>query len=510
MSDHSSEPPDADGSTNWKRRYLFNTVSAYGTFVLRVGLGLVLFRLLFSRFDEVEFGFWSLMWSLFGFAVLVDFGLGLAVQKAVARRAESRSFSELSPMLSSIFWAFAGIGLFLLLLSVPARPLLFAAVDVPAEYNAEFTRAYFVFFVGLALILPTGLFPVMLEGMQRMDLANSFRIFTTLVHFGCMMWAIRSGQSFTAIMLISSISGSAPNLIAGGAVLKMMRGLSLSPRHFGLQHIKGQLGFSISAYLITCSTLVLTKTDQAVVATVVSIAAVTIYQAGYKIGEMLIFFSQQISRAVTPAAAYLHGKDDPEQLRQLLLRTSRLMFLVVTPCYLISALYLDALIRLLTGLETVPREAWLVGQILLLAVFNTQITSGCARNVLVMSGHEKLLLKITMSQAVANLVLSVGLALRFGIVGVAAATLITSLVFNWCWLMPRLFQFAQLRPMRYLAYHGAAAGPPFALFAIAVALILPLAPLDPASGFADLAWRGALILGPCMLLNLKRFREILS
>ena len=512
MENDATSTPSGNGDgdeSNWKRRYLFNTLSAYATFVLRVGLGLVLFRLLFSRFDNVEFGFWALLWSLFGFAALVDFGLGLSVQKAVARQADAEDFSDLSPLLSSVFWAFAAIGLGLFLLSIPARPLMFAAIDVPPEYVAEFSRAWFVFFAGLALILPTGLFPVMLEGMQRMDLANWFRIGTTVIHFGCMLWAITSDQSFAMIMFISAIAGSAPNLIAGGTVLKKMRGLSLMPRHFGLRHIKGQLGFSISAYLITCSTLVLTKTDQAVVATVVSIAAVAIYQAGYKIGEMLIFFSQQISRAVTPAAAFLSGRNDTKQLRELLLRTSRLMFLIVTPCYLISALYLDALIRLLTGLDEVPREAWLVGQLLLLAVFNTQITSGCARNVLVMSGHEKLLLKITMGQAIANLLLSVAFAFKFGIVGVAAATLITSLLFNWGWLMPKLFQFTEMKPQRYLGYHASAAGLPFGLFAIAAALIVPLAPMSPESTFIDLAWRGLLILGPCMLLNLRRFKEIL-
>ncbi len=503
------ESGDGDGS-NWKRRYVFNTISAYATFVLRVGLGLVLFRLLFSRFDNVEFGFWALLWSLFGFAALVDFGLGLSVQKAVAQQADAKDFSGLSPLLSSVFWAFAGIGVGMFLLSIPARPLMFAAIHVPPEYVAEFSRAWFVFFAGMALILPTGLFPVMLEGMQRMDLANWFRIGTTIIHFCCMLWAISSDQSFAMIMFISAIAGSAPNLIAGSTVLKKMRGLSLSPRHFGLHHIKGQLAFSISAYLITCSTLVLTRTDQAVVATVVSISAVAIYQAGYKIGEMLIFFSQQISRAVTPAAAFLSGRNNTKELRELLLRTSRLMFLIVTPCYLISAFYLDALIRLLTGLEEVPREAWLVGQILLLAVFNSQITSGCARNVLVMSGHEKLLLKITMGQAIANLVLSVAFAFRFGIVGVATATLITSLLFNWGWLMPKLFQFTEMKPLRYIGYHASAAGLPFGVFALAAALILLLAPMSPESTFIDLAWRGLLILGPCMVLNLRRFKEILS
>lgn len=47
-------------------------------------LGLVLFRMMFQSFSEAEFGLWALLWSLFSYGILLDFGFGFTAQKSVS------------------------------------------------------------------------------------------------------------------------------------------------------------------------------------------------------------------------------------------------------------------------------------------------------------------------------------------------------------------------------------------------------------------------------------------
>ena len=49
-----------------------------------MAVGLITFRLLFENLSTTDFGFYQLLWGTIGYAVLLDFGFGFAVQKAIA------------------------------------------------------------------------------------------------------------------------------------------------------------------------------------------------------------------------------------------------------------------------------------------------------------------------------------------------------------------------------------------------------------------------------------------
>jgi O-antigen/teichoic acid export membrane protein len=78
-------------SNVWK-----STLSGYVRIVVRMGLGLVSFRLLFQGLDQEEFGFWSLLWAIFGYGILLDFGFGYAAQKRVAELSVKKDWDGLA------------------------------------------------------------------------------------------------------------------------------------------------------------------------------------------------------------------------------------------------------------------------------------------------------------------------------------------------------------------------------------------------------------------------------
>jgi len=477
----------------WKRYFWKNTASNYVRMITRLALGLVLFRLLFSNLSEAEFGYWSLLWSLFGYGVLLDFGFGFTAQKVVAEKTTNGDHEGLSRLMSTLVWTYIGLAVVLFLVFALIRDPFLSGIDIPEEEAGTFTLAYLIFFGGLALNFPFGLFPEILRGLQRLYLANWLNTASTVLNFFGIAGALHYELPFTMIIGISVATTLLPNIIAGIIAARLVPGFSLNPRLFEIGSVKAQLGFSMVAYLITFSNLLMAKSDQLVLGLTLGVASITLYQASYKVAEMFNMFTIQLQEALSPAAASLHASGDSDGLKDLLMRTSRLTFLVSTPLYLLCAFYLDPLIRLLTGMEAVPVETFIVGQILLLAIYSSQMTNSCTKRILMMCGFERRLLLVSLTDAGANVVISVILALQVGMMGVALGTLIPTVVVGWLWVLPITLKYLDVKALLFGSYLLRKTLLPIAACLILCTLFVIFLPLPENSGFLNLVWRGGLI-----------------
>lgn len=492
----------------WQRRFWSTAASGYIGVVVRMLTGLVLFRLMFQTFSGAQFGFWALLWSLFGYGILLDFGFGFTAQKAVAEKTATGDMDGLSRLLATIFWTFVGMAVVLLVVFLLIREPFLSKMGILAADRGEFADAYVVFFIGLAVMFPLGLFPEILRGLQRIDIANWVGTLSTVLNFGFLYWGLTAGWSLPVLMAISVATSTFPNAIAAVISLRWLPGVSLMPRHFHWRAVKAQMGFSIAAYLITFSNMLMAKSDQLVISLTIGVALVAVYQAGYKMAEMLGLFSVQLQQVLSPAAAAMHARGDDSGLRNLLLSSSRLTFFLVTPCYLLSAVYLEPLIGLLTGMESVPVETRWVGQALLFAVFSSQLTNGCSKRVLMMCGDERRLLFISVSDAVANVVLSIILAFKLGVLGVALGTMIPTTLVGWFWVVPLTVKRLKIPWITYFSHHLKGTVAPLAVFCAILAALVLWAPAAGRSGLFELGWRGALCMVPLLFLGRKVLREM--
>lgn len=185
------------------------------------------------------------------------------------------------------------------------------------------------------------------------------------------------------------------------------------------------------------------------------------------------------------------------------MRSSRLTFLLVTPCYVLTACYLDVLIRLLTGLEDLPSETFWVGQALIFAIYSSQLTNSCSTRILMMCGHEKPLLLISVGDTLSNAVLSLALVLVFkmGILGVALGTTIPTFLVGWFIVLPFTMRKLELTLGNYLGFLRQGTLLPLLAFGAVLALVLWLAPTASDAGFIDIIWRGALVGLPFAVLS---------
>lgn len=420
-----------------KRTLVRNAISNYVRTAVAMVVGLVTFRLLYQHFNQEEFVFWSLLWSLFGYGILLDFGFGFAAQKKVAELSVKQDWAEMSRVLSSILVFYVGIAVVVALSVLFASPWLIQWFGVSTDRAEEFRLVMVVFFVGIGLSFPMGIFPEILRGQQRISLANNIISLAILSRLILIILAIWLDWSFLAIMLIALGSSLAPDAIAGLFALQKLPHVRLHPSLFDYSSMGDTAKFSVFAYLCTASNLVLAKTDLLVITTTLGVAAIALYQAGAKIGEVFRDFTKQVQDTLSPAAAHLHADGNQCALRELLVQGTRWSVMISTPLYVLCVFYLEELLQLLTGDPAISQQTWLVGQVLLFWYYTTILTHSVSKRVLIMTGHERRLMRLSVAEAFANLVISIGLVLYWkNVTAVALGSLIPTLWIGWVHLWP--------------------------------------------------------------------------
>lgn len=433
-----------------KRHIFRNSISNYVYLVVRLGLGVILFRLIWQALSKEEFAFWALLWSVFGFGILLDFGFGFTAQKRVAELSVHGHWQELSRVLSTIFYCYVAVGTAVVVVGWMAAPFIVDLFkEVSPENRGPFVLALRTFLVGMGLAFPLGIFPEMLKGQQRISLANYTLMAGFLGSFVLTYLCIKMNWGFNALIVISLGSTLVSELFCALFALRKLPEVSIRPSLFSQGMVRETMRFSIYAYIITLTTVVLTRTDHLVLSTALALSAVAVYQAAAKIAEMFSSFALLIPDALSPAAAHLHAKGDQDFLRSLLINGNRFSVMFATPIYLICAFYLEQLLWVLTDGKGIGPETYWTGQVLLLWGYITILTQSVSKRIFMMTGHERRLMWLSVGEAVLNLGLSVALVLVYkNVVCVAVGSLAATFVFGWFFIWPWAAREAKLSGWR--------------------------------------------------------------
>ncbi|MGE3310241.1 MAG: lipopolysaccharide biosynthesis protein [Limisphaerales bacterium] len=415
-----------------RRNVVRSTVSSYIRILLRLALGLATFRLLFQSLRPEEFGFWSLLWALFGAGVLLDFGLGAAAQKRVAELTVRQEWDELSRILSTILGFHVFSSLIVVALGIVASGPIIDLLQVSPGNRERFRVVFQVFLIGTGIAFPLGIFPEILQGQQRITTANNVAIASLVANFVAVAAFIALELSFLTLVVLALLCVIVPYIAAAWIAIRHMPRVRLRPSLLSLSALASTGRFSLYAYLNMLGSVLRTKADPPILGGILGIAAVTPYQAGAKVGEMFGMLTRQIADVLSPTAAHLHARGDTPALREMLLQGLRFSVLAATPLYVLSAAYTDGLIRLLTGVEHPTPEMIWTGELLLFWYYSLTLTHWVYKRMFLMAGQERRMMWQGVSEAALNLVLSIVLTLALrNILGVAIGSVIPTVVLGW-------------------------------------------------------------------------------
>ena len=375
-----------------------------------------------KRLGPDTFGILTLVYVAFGAIGILDLGLGRATAKVVSEFLASKRTAAIGPAIlvsASIQFcmgATLGVGLFFARSFVTQRLL-----RMPAGLQAEGSVVCAIVAAALPVVLCSFALRGALEGAQRFDLVNSVKIPLNI--------------SIYLIPWVGALLGSNLSTIVAGLAITRLLGayvfglfcLRIFPHCF---HARGLVSgatsslfrfaswSSLSSVLVPC----LVYIDRYLVATRVSLAAVTYYAVPFELINGLSAISSSVSSATFPAFSQLQATNDSNAhttALQLYMRATRFLMLVLAPVTIVLVLFPKDLLRLWQG-DVVAAKSAIPLQILAIGAF-TNTLGAVPGSFLMGYGRPDLIGKIHLGQVLLYGPLVYFLASTFGVSGVAMA-----------------------------------------------------------------------------------------
>ena len=401
-----------------------NVVAGYAGTAAEALVFLLLTPFLVRKLGMEDYGLWGVGVALAEWVQFLDPGLREALMKYVAAHQARAEAVLVRRTADTALHLYLFVGLLGFVLLVLATVLVLPRVVTDPERLHQLRWMVVLLGLSSTLSLPAGTAAAMLEGLGRFDLMNIIRS----VHAG-----LRLFLTVAAIQLDLGLPGVAAAELIGRIVLHVMRWRAVAsidpaivPRpmlHRG--HVRRLLDFGLWSWMRQASELLVMRSYEPILSYFVGLSATGAFFAGRRLATVSAEAIVPLSAVLFPLSSELEAQGRRRALRQTLLQTTKVAFLVALPLCLLLALGADGI-----------QANWLGGRAPLAVlvmqafslVFLTVAIALPAESMLLGLGYERLLAWTGLLQGVLTLGLGVALLPTLGSVGLAYGALVAALL----------------------------------------------------------------------------------
>ncbi len=443
---------EGDKNLKFGRRLIKNTVSNYLSTAIKLISSIFLTSFLYKGLGPEFYGFWSLLWAVFVYSLVLDLGFGKSVEKYCAEASFSGDMDKFNSILSTIIFGYSIIAVIIIFVGGGMAFFLdkiFTLNEGDYTLNISYYRKVFMLFsLGIALVFPTGVFPTILLAMQRSYLRNYVIVINKLVEVFGVWYIFHVENSLMTLIIFTTSINLLSNIVMAIMAFRIMPGLKIRIRYIKLSTLKHIADFSFYTYLLMICDMIIFQTDRVLLGIMVGMTGVSIYHIATKIPQMISMASTQFQSNLGPIAAVLHKSGNKEKLEETMFISTRITVFICTGVFTVFIpLVRPILYRWLkiTSDETIMLTYILIGSMYLLIIFRDT-----AKHFLLMTGYHRLYARISMAEAASNILLSVIFIKLIGTIGVALGTLIPNVIISLMIIFPLAAKHSGTRPFPYL------------------------------------------------------------
>jgi O-antigen/teichoic acid export membrane protein len=382
---------------------------------------------------EVRFGILGLAWALIGYFGLFDFGISRALTQAASEalgRGDRERLGRIGPGAIEAMFALGAVGALCL---AAVTPILVRRVfKIDETLGRETVTAFYLLAASLPFVLSTLGFRGLFEAHQHFGLSTALRLPFALFNYVGPLLVLPFTNSLVAIvgiLVAGRLLTWAAHVVFG---MREYSWLRLSP----FRNASAVLPLLRIGGWMTVSNIIspmMVNLDRFLIGALLSMSAVAYYITPFEVVTKLLFVPSAIVAVFFPAFAATHVQDR-QRTAVILERASKLILITVFPAALLLVAFSREGLMVWVGPDFV-RESTAVLQLLTLGVFINslgQVPFGLLQAL----GRPDLTAKLHMIELPLYAVMIFGLALEFGLVGVAAAWTLR-IVFDTsvlCWL----------------------------------------------------------------------------
>lgn len=331
-------------------------ISLLGLF-LPLLVGLFTLPFVIRGLGTERFGVFSLIWVLFGYFSLFDFGLGRASTKFVAEALGKGETGRVPSIVWTSLFFVSLLGLFGGAVFVGITPFLIEHVlKIPHHLIEEAKLTYYISSTLVPVMLVTSTLNGVLEAYQRFDLANMLKVPSNILSSIIPVVVLLFYGSLPFIVLVLVIKSIFTVLIYFFFAFRLTgKGTGFSLQNSQIVRSLLRFGGWISAISLTSSFI--TYVDRFLIGSILSMAAVAYYTPPYELVSKLWIIPQSLYMTLFPAFSVL-WTDRRKEAEIISVRASKYLILSTGPIVLILVVFAKDILNLWVGSEFAAQGTW--------------------------------------------------------------------------------------------------------------------------------------------------------
>lgn len=428
-----------------------NTTTNYLVMLIRFFQGLLVTRWLIGYLGDSGYGLWMLLWSFFGYAILVDFGVGIAGQKYTSHELFKRDIRHYNSIISMIFTFHALMALLLLLGVFVASFYLEPLFNVHDPENLAYCRkCFFVFSLGTVVLFPFSVLNEILIGLHKIYISNCILAAGRLLELFGFLAILKCGGGLLEIISYEIVILFSERIAAWVFVVRLIPGFRIRMHLFDREVFREVFGFSSGTYFLSLARLLRSQTRNPIISKYCGLDSVGVFNLSGRLSNLCNQAIGQYNNNVRPVTAQLFHRGRFRMLRDFIVKSMQwnmfMCCLIIIPAIFlrdeaIVALFkkeVTPLIHDLSLLSLIGAASWLA---------MTQIPS----SVLLMCEKHHLHAWTSMPEAVVVVVLNI-LFLRSGrsLIWIEIISLCVSMILFASVRFPVMLNIIHGKPLRDL------------------------------------------------------------
>ncbi|MCR5380005.1 MAG: oligosaccharide flippase family protein [Lentisphaeria bacterium] len=301
-----------------------NTLTNYVIMFVQLLQGVFVTRYMVKYLPTEEYGMWSLMWSFFVYTFLLDFGLGITVQKYTSTQLYKKDLEQYNAMMSSIFTYFLYAGLIIIGFTFVIMWLLpQLAKNVNMSRLGYYRQCLFFFGLGTAGVVPTTIFPGILLGINKIYIRNYINIASRIIQLFANIILLVSHFELLSIVICNMSISIMTNLAMAVAIFHFISGFRLRLK-IDFKACRSMLNFSLIMYVILIINLLLDKGTYLLLSAFTGLTSVANFHLGGRLPDLVRQASSAFQENMNQASAAMHAQGEHETLSRLLLNGMRM------------------------------------------------------------------------------------------------------------------------------------------------------------------------------------------
>ena len=341
-------PPAAD--LTGQDRITRNVLASWAGHLVFIAAGFILPRFVDNRLGQIGLGVWDFGWSIVSYLGLLQAGIGTSVNRYVARHRASGDTQALRCATASVNCVLLIAATLIVILSIAASYLVPWLLSKQLQAFVDDAR-WVVLLLGIALAIQVAfvVYNGVITGCHRWDLHNGINAGFYALSVVAMIAVLSVGGGLRGLALCYTGGVALGELTRAIVAYRVCPDLSVRPSHARWSTACEMMAFGGKTFVPRISELLLNQTTSVLIVAYLGPAALALFSRPRALVQHVRTLVAKFAYVLTPTTSSLQAQQNHEQIRNLLINTTRQATFIALPMTLVLTVFGGPILRVWMG-----------------------------------------------------------------------------------------------------------------------------------------------------------------